>query len=192
MAAKVLILGGARSGKSLLAEGLARGRAQAGGRGPLYLATAQALDGEMTERVAGHQARRGPGWRTLEEPLELEAALSQADAPGAVILVDCLTLWLTNLLTRPGLGPAQAQRQCRERGQALVELVPRLQADLILVANEVGLGIVPENALARAFRDLAGSLNQGLARACGHVLFVAAGLPLALKGDLGDLPPLRR
>jgi adenosylcobinamide kinase/adenosylcobinamide-phosphate guanylyltransferase len=191
MQAKVLILGGARSGKSVLAEGLAEGLAASPSRpeggGLFYLATAQALDREMTARVAGHQARRGPHWRTVEEPLELEAALRQADAPGAVILVDCLTLWLSNLLLRPGLGPDGAQRRTLERGQALIELVPRLKADLIFVANEVGLGIVPDNALARAFRDAAGSLNQGLARVCGHVYFVAAGLPLTLKGDPGLL-----
>jgi adenosylcobinamide kinase/adenosylcobinamide-phosphate guanylyltransferase len=195
MRAKVLILGGARSGKSLLAEGLAEDlsarQTDEGGSGPLYLATAQALDREMAQRVASHQARRGAPWRTVEEPLELEAALARADAPGAVILVDCLTLWLTNLLTRPGLGPREAQSLCQERGQALIDLVPLLAADLILVANEVGLGIVPDNALARAFRDLAGQLNQGLARVCGHVFFVAAGLPVALKGDAHTLPPLR-
>ncbi len=192
MSAKVLILGGARSGKSLLAEGLSEDLARAGGgQGPIYLATAQALDGEMAERVAGHQARRGRGWRTLEEPLELEAALMQADAAGAVILVDCLTMWLSNLLLRPGLSQEQARRRCQERARDLMQLVPSLRASLILVANEVGLGIVPENTLARAFRDLAGSLNQGLAKVCGHVFFVAAGLPLALKGEPTALPPLR-
>jgi adenosylcobinamide kinase/adenosylcobinamide-phosphate guanylyltransferase len=192
MSAKVLILGGARSGKSLLAEGLAEGLADLAGRdGPLYLATAQALDQEMASRVASHQARRGARWRTVEEPLALEDALARADAPGEVVLVDCLTLWLTNLLTRPGLDLDEARRLCRERGQALIDLVPRLTADLILVANEVGLGIVPDNALARAFRDLAGQLNQGLARVCGHVIFVAAGLPMVLKGHAGDLPLLK-
>ena len=174
----VLILGGAKSGKSSHAQALAE---KWGGR-LIYLATAQAMDQEMTRRIARHQADRGPAWTTLEEPLELEAALKKADGPDTVFLVDCLTLWLSNLV----LGANLDDDQVSERGRALAELLPSLKARIILVANEVGLGIVPENALARRWRDLAGSLNQRLARSCDAVLFIAAGLPLALKG--GPLP----
>lgn len=174
----VLVLGGAKSGKSSYAQALAEGW---GGR-LVYVATAQAHDEEMTQRIARHQADRGGAWSTLEEPLELEAALKQADAPGTVFLVDCLTLWLSNLV----LGAELDDGQVSERGEALAALLPSLQARIILVANEVGLGIVPENALARRWRDLAGSLSQRLARSCDAVLLITAGLPLALKG--GPLP----
>ena len=174
----VLILGGAKSGKSSYAQALAESWS---GR-LVYVATAQAHDQEMTQRIARHQADRGEAWSTLEEPLALEEALRQADAPGTVFLVDCLTLWLSNLVLAAELDDAQVV----ERGEALARLLPSLEARIILVANEVGLGIVPENALARRWRDLAGSLNQRLARACDAVLLITAGLPLALKG--GPLP----
>lgn len=174
----VLVLGGAKSGKSSYAQALAEGW---GGR-LIYVATAQAHDEEMTRRIARHQADRGAAWSTLEEPLELEKALKQADAPDTVFLVDCLTLWLSNLV----LGADLDDEQVSERGEALARLLPGLQARIIFVANEVGLGIVPENALARRWRDLAGSLNQRLARSCDAVLLITAGLPLALKG--GPLP----
>jgi adenosylcobinamide kinase/adenosylcobinamide-phosphate guanylyltransferase len=175
-AAKVLILGGAKSGKSSQAQKLA----EAWGGRLVYLATAQAGDREMRARIARHQAQRGAAWRTVEEPLELEAALREADGPDAVLLVDCLTLWLSNLV----LGANLSDAEVAERGEALAALLPALRARVILVANEVGLGIVPENALARRWRDLAGSLNQRLARACDTVLLVTAGLPLALKGHI--------
>ncbi|MCB2193830.1 MAG: bifunctional adenosylcobinamide kinase/adenosylcobinamide-phosphate guanylyltransferase [Deltaproteobacteria bacterium] len=174
----VLILGGAKSGKSSYAQALAEGW---GGR-LVYVATAQAHDQEMTKRIARHQADRGDAWSTLEEPLGLEAALKDADGPDTVFLVDCLTLWLSNLV----LGAELDDEQVSARGEALTGLLPSLEARIILVANEVGLGIVPENALARRWRDLAGSLNQRLARACDAVLLITAGLPLALKG--GPLP----
>lgn len=174
----VLILGGAKSGKSSQAQALAEGW---GGR-LIYLATAQAHDQEMVRRIARHQADRGPAWSTLEEPLDLSAALRQADAPGTVFLVDCLTLWLSNLVLAAELDDDQVAA----RGEELARLLPGLEARVILVANEVGLGIVPDNALARRWRDLAGSLNQRLARACDAVLLITAGLPLALKG--GPLP----
>jgi len=173
---KVLILGGAKSGKSSLAQSMA----EAWGGRLVYVATAQAGDQEMHERIARHQAQRGAAWTTLEEPLELEKALRQADGPEAVLLVDCLTLWLSNLV----LGANLSDPEVVARGQALAQLLPRLEARVILVANEVGLGIVPENALARRWRDLAGGLNQRLASACGTVLLVTAGLPLALKGEM--------
>lgn len=174
-------MGGAKSGKSAVAQNLAESWG-----GPLvYLATGQARDPEMEARIRRHQDLRGPAWSTVEEPLALADALAQADAPGAVLLVDCLTLWLSNLLTLAQLSPVQAEG----RGRELAFSLKTLRASIILVANEVGLGIVPDNALARAFRDLAGSLNQRLAQVCDNVLFVAAGLPLALKGGLPDRNP---
>ena len=172
MAGHVLILGGARSGKTGFAEKLAM---RAGDR-PLYLATAQALDDEMRERVRLHQQQRHKRFATLEEPLALPAALERAAAMHDVILVDCLTLWITNLL---GAG--------RNVAQAVDELAVALarieHSRVILVSNEVGLGIVPDNALARMFRDLAGAAHQRLADICGEVHFVVAGLPLTLKGE---------
>jgi adenosylcobinamide kinase/adenosylcobinamide-phosphate guanylyltransferase len=169
-----LILGGAKSGKSRLALELA---ADHPGR-RVFVATAQAGDGEMARRISRHQAERGPGWELVEEPLALARALAAADAPGALLLVDCLTLWVSNLLTGQGLEDEEIVRRGEELGRVLAGLAGRA----VLVANEVGLGIVPADPLARRFRDLAGGLNQSLARACGRVVLVAAGLPLALKG----------
>jgi adenosylcobinamide kinase / adenosylcobinamide-phosphate guanylyltransferase len=167
----VLVLGGARSGKTGFAERLA----MRAGNAPLYLATAQALDTEMLERVKLHQHQRQGRFATLEEPLALTAALRSAARRHDVVLVDCLTLWITNLL---GAG--------RDVAQAVDELVGALPeittARVILVSNEVGLGIVPDNALARMFRDLAGSAHQRLAEICTDVHFVVAGLPMTLKG----------
>lgn len=166
----VLVLGGARSGKSALAEGLVL----AAGGGPVYVATAEAWDDEMRDRIAQHRAdREGRGWRTLESPLDLPGALALAgEAP---VLVDCLTLWLTNLM----LGEHDIEAATR----ALMAALDR-PALTVLVANEVGLGIVPDNALARRFRDAAGRLNQQVAARAETVVFTAAGLPLVLKGTL--------
>jgi adenosylcobinamide kinase/adenosylcobinamide-phosphate guanylyltransferase len=177
MSNHTLILGGAKSGKSSLALELAN---KAGGR-RIFLATAQAGDGEMRERIRRHQAERGPDWSTVEEPVELGTTLQRADGADTVLVVDCLTLWLSNLLTVANLSAEEINR----RGRELAALLPTLKSQVLLVANEVGLGIVPDNALARLYRDLAGSLNQALAQACGRVILVAAGLPLVLKG-----PPL--
>ena len=183
MPTHTLILGGAKSGKSALAQRLAEA---AGGR-LVYLATAQARDPEMAARIARHQAQRGPAWSTREEPLELVRALGELDRPQQVVLVDCLTLWLSNLLTLAGLEDSEIQARSRE----LAALIPKLQCRVILVANEVGLGIVPDNPLARRFRDLAGGLHQSLAAVCPRVILVAAGLPLVLKGPpLTELNPL--
>ncbi len=182
MSQLTLMLGGAKSGKSGLAQSLAEGLAQGQAGRLVYIATAQARDQEMDQRIARHQAARGPLWATLEEPLDLCGALARADGPGAVLLVDCLTLWLSNLMTQAGL----AGDGLDQRGQDLCALLPGLKSNVILVANEVGLGIVPDNALARAFRDAAGLLHQRLAQVCQRVVLVAAGLPLALKG--GPLP----
>lgn len=171
-----LILGGAKSGKSSYAQALA----EAWGGRLVYVATAQAGDQEMKTRIARHQAQRGQAWDTLEEPLELEAALKRADGEDTVLLVDCLTLWLSNLMLAAELDDAALQ----ERFEALRRVLPDLRSRIILVANEVGMGIVPDNALARRYRDQAGSLSQQLAKTCGRVILVTAGLPLALKGDL--------
>jgi adenosylcobinamide kinase/adenosylcobinamide-phosphate guanylyltransferase len=167
-----LVLGGARSGKTAFAERLAL---HAGSR-PAYLATADILDGEMQERVSSHQAIRGGRFTTIEEPTELSRAILKAGAHHDVILVDCLTLWITNLL----IANADVATAVSELCATLVEF---RDAKVILVSNEVGLGIVPDNAMARTFRDLAGSAHQRLGEICEDVYFVAAGLPLTLKGD---------
>ena len=168
-----LVLGGARSGKSRHAEALIE-RAAADA---VYLATAEARDGEMAERIARHRsrraARRATRWRTIEEPLALAPRLAEMTQPGRPILVDCLTLWLSNLML--------AGRDVAAETAALVAVIPALASPLVFVANEVGLGIVPDNALARDFRDHAGALNQTMAAAADCVVFVAAGLPLILK-----------
>jgi adenosylcobinamide kinase/adenosylcobinamide-phosphate guanylyltransferase len=167
-----LVLGGARSGKTAFAERLA----MRSGEKPVYLATATALDTEMRERVATHQRLRSGRFTTIEEPLDLPGALLRAAQAHDVILVDCLTLWITNLL-----GAGQDVAGATEELAATLPEVKR--ARVILVSNEVGLGIVPDNALARSFRDLAGSAHQRLAEICADVYFVAAGLPLTMKGE---------
>jgi adenosylcobinamide kinase / adenosylcobinamide-phosphate guanylyltransferase len=168
---KTLILGGARSGKSRLAERLA----QDSGRPVTVIATAQALDDEMSARIAAHRAARPAHWRCVEEPLALAAALQAADVPGALLLVDCLTLWLSKLLH------AGDDVFARER-TALLHTLPALQADVLLVGNEVGHGIVPLGALNRRFVDENGWLHQALAERCDAVRWVMAGCTLALKG----------
>jgi len=164
----ILITGGARSGKSVRAE--ARARAFAGR--PVYIATAEALDAEMADRIARHRARRGNEWLERETPLELVAALDETDDGGAR-LVDCLTLWLSNLL--------HAGRDWTSATAALADALARQRSPVVLVTNEVGLGIVPDNALARRFRDAAGIMNQTIARAADEVEFVVAGLPVRIK-----------
>ena len=164
-----LVLGGARSGKSRLAEELVED--QAGDC--VYLATAEARDDEMRVRVAEHQDRRGARWRTVEEPLDLVGALERECGPGRAVLVDCLTLWLSNLM--------EAERDVEAETAALVEALGRLSGPVVFVSNEVGLGIVPDNPLARAFRDNAGRLNQAVAGGAQTALFVAAGLSVKLK-----------
>lgn len=163
-----LVLGGARSGKSAYAERLAAAHPR-----KIYLATAEPRDAEMRARIAEHKRRRD-GWETVEEPLAIADVI--AARTDAVILVDCLTLWLSNLMERGCDVETERARLCAAIGAA--------QAPLILVSNEVGLGIVPDSALAREFRDHAGRLNQRVAEACGRVVFMAAGLPLTLKGSL--------
>lgn len=161
------MLGGARSGKSRYAEALI------GDRPAVYVATAEIRDAEMAARIEAHRARRDGNWTTREAPLDLAAALAADDRPGRPMLVDCLTLWLSNLLL--------AGRDAAAESAALVRRLRDLAAPAVLVANEVGLGIVPDNALARRFRDHAGRLNQEIAAVADRVVFVAAGLPLVLK-----------
>lgn len=164
------ILGGARSGKSSFAEGLI----EASGLNAVYLATGRAWDDEMSERIGLHKARRGSNWTTIEEPLDLVGALERECGDGKAVLVDCLTLWLTNLM--------MGEPDIEEKTAKLVVALPRLKGAVVLVSNEVGLGIVPENHMARAFRDHAGRLHQAVAQAAATVYFVAAGLPLKMKG----------
>ena len=166
---KLLVLGGARSGKSRFAQA----RAEALESDLVYIATAQALDTEMDERIARHREDRGPRWRTVEEPLDLPVTIARQSSPGNVLLVDCLTLWLSNLML--------AERDVDGAAEQLLLAMTKAPGSLILVANEVGLGIVPDNALARRFRDAAGRLNQILAEKADEVMFIAAGLPLRLK-----------
>ena len=164
------VLGGARSGKSRYAEGLVTAAP-----GPwTYIATAQAFDDEMRARIAQHREERAPGWQTVEAPVEMPAALAGAGA--APVLVDCLTLWLSNLMLGDHYRPAAVA--------ALVEALDRRTATTVLVSNEVGLSVVPGNALARVFRDEAGRLHQAVAARADRVVLVVAGLPLAIKGTL--------
>jgi adenosylcobinamide kinase/adenosylcobinamide-phosphate guanylyltransferase len=170
LAPLTLVLGGTRSGKSAYAESLlARHPA------PVYLATAQPGDGEMEARIRHHRDRRHRGWTTVEEPLDLAVALAVHARRGNAVLVDCLTLWLSNLMGNGNDVAAEIER--------LAMTLPAVPAPVVLVANEVGLGIVPDNAAARAFRDHAGRLNQRLAALCQRVVFVAAGLPMTLKDE---------
>ena len=171
-----LVLGGARSGKSSYALELA------GHFSPprLYLATAEAGDEEMAARIAQHRRDRGGGWDTREAPLDLAAAIAKAQGRYQVILADCLTLWLSNWLIRGG-DPADLKAVCRE----LVKTLKHATTPTILVSNEVGWGIVPENPLAREFRDWAGWLHQLLAADADLVVLLVAGLPLTLKSAHG-------
>ncbi len=164
-----LVLGGARSGKSSYAEAdvLARGL------NCLYLATSEAFDGEMEERIARHRERRGSEWTTIEEPLALAEVLAAESDPKRAILVDCLTLWLANLLG--------AEREIAAEFEKLEGVLSNVGGPVVLVSNEVGQGIVPDNALARRFRDEAGRLHQQIAAVAGRVVFVTAGLPQTLK-----------
>ena len=172
----ILVIGGARSGKSRYAQA----RAEALALEPVYVATAQAFDAEMALRIARHQADRGPQWRTVEAPLALAETIAVLATANRVLLVDCLTLWLTNLIL--GEHDPVAARA------ALLDSLRAAAGPIVLVTNEVGLGIVPENALARRFRDEAGWLNQALAAVVDEVQLVTAGLPLRLKGAAEKSP----
>lgn len=174
MSKVILVTGGARSGKSRFAEGLALSHPPMRG----YLATAEPGDAEMVERIARHQGRRGGEWSTLEEPLLVEEAVRANDGRFGVILLDCVTLWMSNLLFRCEGGSAEAL----SRVESFAGAFKSLKTPLVIVTNEVGMGIVPEHPLARAFRDLAGEANELIAAAADEVYVCFSGLPLKLKG----------
>ena len=168
-----LLIGGARSGKSRFGEALLT----AGPPPWTYIATAQGFDDEMRARIAAHQASRLPGWRTVEAPLALADAMTLEAVNGHPILIDCLTLWLSNLML--------ADRDADTETAWLLKALAAAPVPLVLVSNEVGMGVIPDNPLGRAFRDHQGRLNQLVAALASRVIFMAAGLPLSLKG-----PPL--
>jgi adenosylcobinamide kinase/adenosylcobinamide-phosphate guanylyltransferase len=168
----VLLVGGARSGKSRLAQARAESLAESAGE-LVYIATGQPFDAEMSERIARHQLDRGPRWRTVESPLDLPAAIARESGPERVLLVDCLTLWLSNLMLGDHDTSAAIAR--------LLETLTGRSGTVLLVSNEVGMGIVPDNALARRFRDEAGRLNQDVAQVADEVHLVAAGLAIRMK-----------
>lgn len=171
MPARVLVMGGQRSGKSRYAEELVI----ASGLAPVYLATATPGDREMKDRIAAHRARRGEIWRTVEEPLDLGGAIARETGAGFHVLVDCMTLWVANLLG--------ATRSVEDETSRLLEALTRVGGPVVIVTGEVGLGIVPANAASRDFADALGLLNQRVAAAVDRVVFVAAGLPLVLKAE---------
>lgn len=163
------VLGGARSGKSKFAEDLILDTKHK----PVYLATGRAFDDEMVSRIELHQERRGTKWKTIEEPLALVDALGSAAFPGNIVLVDCLTLWITNLM----MAEANVQKEC----EGLVRFLKESEVPIVLVSNETGLGITPENKMAREFIDLAGSVHQEVAGVCKNVYLVTAGIPQKIK-----------
>lgn len=169
------VLGGARSGKSAYAQRLAESAVLADDGSPelVFVATAESGDDEMRSRIARHQTDRGARWRTMEAPLELSRTLQEAAGAGRVIVVDCLSLWVSNLM-HAGQDPDRAYTE-------FLHILANCAGAVILISNEVGLGIVPDNALARAFRDHAGRMHQNIAAQADRVVFVAAGLALPLK-----------
>jgi len=165
----VLVVGGQRSGKSRFAEELVAGS----GRRPVYIATATAGDDEMAARIAAHRDRRGTAWTTIEEPLDLAVTLGREAAADAAVLVDCLTLWLGNLMA--------AKRDIARETETLVAALSAAAGPVVIVSNEVGAGIIPDNPLARSYADALGILNQRIAEAVGRVVLMAAGQPVLLK-----------
>ncbi len=168
-----LVIGGCRSGKSRHAMRMAQ---QVAGERKIYVGTCVPLDEEMRLRVQRHQDERGPGWRTVETPIEIGACIDDYSARADVILVDCLTLWISNLM-----GHGKDQETIVGEAKALGRCMKRVQCPVVLVSNEVGAGIVPENAMARQYRDTAGLVNQTLAGACDRVVWVVAGVPVSIK-----------
>lgn len=181
-----LIIGGQKSGKSRQAELLAREWLSAGGdRRAILIATGQACDEEMAARIARHQrerASRAPGLRTVEEPGLLAEKIAELSRPETLLVVDCLTLWLVNLLMPPGEGTAISAEACEARMTGLADAVAGAAGPVILVSNEIGLGVIPLGRDVRAYVDALGLLNQRIAAACEHVTLMSAGLPLVLKG----------
>jgi len=174
MNTRILITGGCRSGKSRHALELARGIPGE----KLYVATAEALDSEMAERIKKHRQEREAGWETHEEPRELVAVFKQLENRTGVLILDCLTLWLSNLL-----GKNQDPETILKETDRLMDQSERMQCRIIFVTNEVGAGIVPENKLARDFRDLMGSLNQRVAQRCDTVIHMVSGIPVTIKAN---------
>lgn len=164
-----LVLGGVRSGKSRFAEKLV----EESGLDAVYIATGQAFDSEMKARIDRHQARRGENWQTIEAPLDLTAALKSIAPRNCSVLIDCLTLWVSNLMMK--------EMDIGDETRRLSAVLAEVKSPVVIVTNEVGMGIVPDNKLAREFRDHAGDLNQEIAAMASQVYLVAAGLPLKLK-----------
>jgi len=176
----IFVTGGAKSGKSLLAERLADEKGE--GDAVTYIATAEARDGEMRERIAEHRGRRPAGWRTVEAPGDLPGAVAGALADGGIVLVDCLTVYISNLLLNQGIaGGGRVARAVDREMDELVEVCAKGNGRVILVSNEVGMGIVPDNLLARTFRDIAGRANQKLAAAADEVYLCVSGIPVKVK-----------
>ncbi len=180
---RTLVLGGARSGKSAYAENLAA----TSGKEVIYIATAQAGDAEMQARIAHHRQRRPAQWITVEEPLALADAILSLCAPHRLILVDCLTLWLSNLLFSetvdfPDIGVITLPKIFDQQRAQFLQALEQASGDLVLVSNEVGMGVVPYGAVSRCYADEAGRLNQAVASRCERAVLIAAGLPLVLKG----------
>ncbi len=169
----IMVTGGARSGKSEFA--LEKAASYTGNKA--YLATAEALDDEMLQRVTLHRKSRGPDWATIEEPINICNAVKEAQGSYQVVLMDCLTIWISNLLTRISLNEEEA----RGRIEEFVAMLPSLKCNLVVVTNEVGMGVVPENPLARLFRDLAGLANQKLRKAASEAYFMVSGFQMKLK-----------
>jgi adenosylcobinamide kinase/adenosylcobinamide-phosphate guanylyltransferase len=168
-----LVVGGCRSGKSHHAIHLAE---QYPGKNKVYVATCVPMDEEMRHRVRRHQAERGEHWRTAETPLSIRSCIERESAQADVILVDCLTLWISNLM-----GEGNTQGEIIKKAEALGRTLETLQCPVVLVSNEVGAGIVPENPMAREYRDTAGWVNQVVGRACTRVVWTVAGIPVTIK-----------
>lgn len=177
----ILVIGGARSGKSRFALERVEGLANQRGMRPGMLATAQAFDDEMAHRIKAHKQERGDHWLAVEEPLEIAGALLSFAPQCGAIVVDCLTLWLSNIMHH--------ERAIGAETDALLQALSTVACPVVMVSNEVGLGLVPETPLGRSFRDEQGRLNQRMAAACNQVVFLAAGLPLYLKGSASSSRP---
>ena len=180
---RTLIIGGARSGKSAYAERLA----VASKKRVVYIATAQAGDDEMKSRIAHHRERRDVGWTTVEESIELAQAIEKHSGPDTLILVDCLTVWLSNLVfsearTFPEVGMIEPPAAFQQQRTLLLKALENAKGDVILVSNEIGQGVVPQGAISRWFVDESGRLNQVVAAVCDRAVFIVAGLPIVLKG----------